>query len=88
VSAFCGVPANCPKGKRTGDPISPRGGYAFRGLQRNTAVEVDPSGNLWITNNWKRIPVQFNPGGYHVVIMVGAAAPVRTPLIGQPEPLE
>jgi hypothetical protein len=85
VSHFCGVPAeNCPKGLGTGDPISPRRGYRFSGLTRNTAVEVDPSGNLWITNNWKQVPLPSNPGGYQVVIMVGAAAPVKTPLIGTP----
>jgi len=89
VSEFCGVRAkSCPNGKRTGDPISPKKGYRFPGLQRNTAVEIDPSGNVWITNNWKLIPIQNNPGGYHVVIMVGAAAPVETPLIGQPKPLK
>ena len=88
VSAFCGVRAkNCPQGKRTGDPISPKSGYGFAGLQRNTAVEIDPSGNVWITNNWKLAAIQNNPGGYHVVIMVGAAAPVETPLTGQPKPL-
>jgi hypothetical protein len=89
VSKFCGTrPRNCPKGLGTGDPISPAGGYGFNGLQRNTAVEVDPSGNVWITNNWKRLAdIKLNPGGYHMVVMVGAAAPVRTPLIGQPEPL-
>ena len=88
VTAFCGVrPKNCPKGKRTGDPISPKNGYQFAGLQRNTGVQIDPSGNVWLANNWKRIPIQTNPGGYHVVLMVGAAAPVETPLIGQPKPL-
>ncbi len=89
VSEFCGVRAKrCPRGKRTGAPISPKDGYGFAGLQRSTAVEIDPSGDVWITNNWKRIPVQYNPGGYHMVIMVGAAAPVKTPLIGQPTPLK
>lgn len=85
VSHFCGVPAkNCSKGLTTGDPISLDGGYGFSGLTRNTAVEVDPSGNLWITNNWKQVSLPSNPGGYQVVIMVGAAAPVKTPLIGTP----
>ncbi len=89
VTKFCGARSNrCPKGRRTGDPISPRNGYRFEGLQRNTAVEIDPAGNVWITNNWKRVPVyKYNPGGYHMVVMVGAAAPVKTPLIGQPKPL-
>jgi hypothetical protein len=86
VSRFCGMRTqNCPKGRRrTGAPISPRQGYGFTGLTRNTAVEIDPSGNLWIVNNWKNVPIQTNPGGYQIVIMVGAAAPLKTPLIGTP----
>ena len=85
VSHFCGVRTrNCGPGKRTGHPISPGGGYGFGGFTRTTAVEIDPSGNVWITNNWKQIPVQSNPGGYEVVVMPGAAAPVKTPLIGTP----
>jgi hypothetical protein len=51
-------------------------------------VEVDPSGNLWITNNWKRTPLpRKNPGGYEMVVYVGVAGPVRTPLIGPPSAL-
>lgn len=88
VTKVCGTRLRfCPEGKKTGSPISPNRGYSFSGLTRNTAVEIDPSGNVWITNNWKQIPVQYNPGGYHVVIMVGAAGAVRTPLIGRVESL-
>lgn len=89
ISQFCGVAErNCRPGTRTGDPISPnRTGYFFDGLVRSTAVQIDPSGNVWATNNWKEIPVQTNPGGYEVVVYVGAAAPLRTPLIGPPVPL-
>lgn len=88
VSRFCGLraAANCPPSKQTGDPISPDEGYGFAGLTRNTAVQVDPSGNLWVTNNWKQVALPNNPGGYEVVIFVGAAAPLATPLIGPPEP--
>lgn len=90
VSQFCGVrPWKCPPGSETGDPISPDGsGYFFDGFVRITAVQIDPSGNVWSTNNWKLIPVQSNPGGYEVVVLVGAAEPLRTPLIGPPEPLQ
>ena len=89
ISQFCGVKTwKCPPGSETGDPISPDGtGYFFDGLVRVTAVEVDPSGNVWATNNWKLIPVQTNPGGYEVVVFVGAAEPVKTPLIGTPQAL-
>ncbi len=41
-----------------------------------TAGAVDPSGNLWVTNNWKIDADPFqNPGGNAVVILIGAAAP-------------
>ena len=57
LSQFCGMrPETCPPGKRTGDPISPATGYSSDGLTRMTAVAVDPSGNLWATNNWKVVP--------------------------------
>jgi hypothetical protein len=86
VSEFCGVnPAHCPPGTRTGQPLSPRSGFGFDGLARNTSVQVDPSGNVWITNNWKTAPMPSkNPGGYEMVVYVGLAGPIRTPLIGPP----
>lgn len=49
-----------------------------------TAVQVDPSGNLWVTNNWKIIPIQNNPGGESIMIFIGIAAPIATLLIGPP----
>ena len=51
-------------------------GYGFDGLVRNTGVAVDPSGNVWLCNNWKEVPVQANPGGYEMVVYVGVAGPV------------
>jgi hypothetical protein len=87
VSQLCGVrPAACPPGKRTGDPISPESGYGSDALVRNTAVEIDPSGNVWLTNNWiLNAEAQTNPGGHEMVVFVGLAAPIRTPLIGPPQ---
>jgi hypothetical protein len=78
LSHFCGTdPSTCPAGKTTGDPISPDvTGYFFDGLVRNTGVAVDPSGNVWLTNNWEEVPFQTNPGGHEIVAFVGAAAPV------------
>ena len=86
VTQLCGVDTSrCPPGARTGDGISPSKGYGFDGLQRNTSVQVDPSGNVWITNNWKTAAMPAkNPGGLHMVVFVGAAGPLRTPLIGPP----
>jgi hypothetical protein len=88
LSELCGVRTKlCPPGKqRVGAPISPQGtGYKFDGLTRNTGVSVDPSGNVWLANNWKNAPIQTNPGGYQIVAYLGIAAPVKTPLIGTPE---
>jgi hypothetical protein len=89
VSHFCGVdPSKCPPTKRgVGKPISPDTGYTSDALIRNTAVAIDPSGNVWLANNWKRFPIVnvVNPGGNSLAVMVGAAAPVKTPLIGTPQ---
>jgi len=90
VSHFCGMRTrHCPPGVETGQPISPDGtGYDFDGFVRLTSTQIDPAGNVWVANNWKLIPVQSNPGGYEMVILVGAAAPLKTPLIGPPVPLQ
>jgi hypothetical protein len=50
---------------------------------------VGPSGNIWLTNNWKiKVDPRRNPGGNAVVVVVGAAAPLKTPLIGPPVSFE
>jgi hypothetical protein len=86
VSRLCGADTTrCPPGMRTGDAISPPTSYRSDALQRMTAGAVDPSGNLWVTNNWKIDADPFqNPGGNAVVILIGAAAPLKTPQIGPP----
>jgi len=77
LSQFCGVPAKgCRPGTTTGAAITPDSGYGFDGFVRNTGVIVDPSGNVWVTNNWKDIPLQTNPGGYEIVAFVGLGEPV------------
>jgi hypothetical protein len=87
LSELCGTePRNCPPGKRRpGAAISPKSGYGFDGLVRNTGVAIDPSGNVWLANNWKNAPIQTNPGGYQIVAYLGLAAPTRSPQIGAPE---
>lgn len=86
LSHLCGARVStCPSGT-VGAPISPSDtGFAFDGLQRNTGVQVDSAGNIWLTNNWIRIPVQTDPFGDGLVVYLGMAAPVRTPLIGTPQ---
>jgi len=94
VTQLCGArPANCPPGTKTGDPISPPGGY-IGGLQIITDVAIDPAGNLWVANNWDRPDEGFKKvpepalstrfGGNGTVVFFGVAKPVRTPLIGPP----
>ncbi|MGW9182431.1 hypothetical protein [Agromyces sp. NPDC055661] len=87
VSYLCGAnPATCPSGQ-VGAPISPAGtGFAFDGLQRNTGVQVDGSGNVWLANNWDEIPTDglADPFGDGLVVVLGVAAPIAMPLIGWP----
>ncbi|WNM57378.1 hypothetical protein [Candidatus Nitrospira allomarina] len=91
LSHFCGAdPGKCPSGKGMGDPISPPTGYVSDALDRVTGGGIDPSGNVWLLNNWKKTgpygPVyNTNPGGNSFVIVPGAAGPVKTPLIGPPQ---
>jgi len=91
LSHFCGAdPSQCPPGIGMGQPISPDEGYMSDALDRVTGGGVDPSGNIWILNNWKKAgagpPVyNTNPGGNSFVIVPGAAAPIQTPLIGPPK---
>jgi hypothetical protein len=87
LAQICGAkPWNCPPGHKTGDPISPDTGYTSDGLVRITGVSIDPSGNVWLANNWLIDALQNleNPGGHEVVVFIGLAAPVKTPLIGPP----
>jgi hypothetical protein len=86
VSHFCGVDTSkCPPTKRgVGKAISPDTGYTSDALIRNTAIAIDPSGNVWLANNWKKAPLLNNPGGNSLAVLVGAAAPLKTPLIGTP----
>ena len=88
LSYLCGAnPATCPSGE-VGAPLSPAGtGFAFDGLQRNTGVQVDGSGNVWLANNWDEIPTDglADPFGDGLVVVLGVAAPIAMPLIGWPQ---
>ncbi|MFV2194871.1 hypothetical protein [Nocardiopsis sp. LOL_012] len=87
LAHLCGADASsCPPGHRTGDPISPAGtGYTSDALVRNTGVQIDPSGNVWLANNWQTRPRLTNPGGHEMVVFVGLAEPVEAPLVGPPQ---
>jgi hypothetical protein len=44
---LCGVRTeNCPPGMKTGDQISPPGGYVGGGLQMQTDLAIDPAGKM------------------------------------------
>jgi hypothetical protein len=96
IVELCGARTqNCPAGMRTGDQISPRGGYVGGGLQMITDIAVDPAGNVWAMNNWQDIDACIGTppeglstrcGGQGVVIFYGMAKPVRAPQIGPARP--
>jgi hypothetical protein len=92
IVQLCGVRTeNCPPGFRTGDQISPPGGYVGGGLQMQTDIAVGPAGDVWAMNNWdildscfSAIPETYSTrcGGQGVTIFFGMAKPVRAPQIG------
>jgi hypothetical protein len=92
IVELCGVRTeNCPPGFKTGEQISPPGGYVGGGLQMQTDLAIDPAGNVWVMNNWQDIDSCFGTppeslstrcGGQGVVIFYGMAKPVHAPQIG------
>ena len=44
---------------KTGDQISPPGGYVGGGLQMQTDIAISPSGDVWAINNWQDIDSCF-----------------------------
>ena len=92
IVQLCGAnPAAWPPGKKMGDAISPPGGYVGGGLQMQVDLDIDPAGNIWVSNNWQNIEsvldrnaesLSTRGAGQGVVVFYGLAKPVRTPLIG------
>ena len=92
IVQLCGARTeNCPPGMKTGDQISPPGGYVGGGLQMQTDIAVDPAGNVWAINNWQDIDscvgkpreaISTRCGGQGVVVFYGMAKPVHAPQIG------
>jgi hypothetical protein len=92
ITELCGVRAEtCPPGFKTGDQISPPGGYVGGGLQMQTDLAIGPAGDVWVINNWQNIDSCFGGsdealstrcGGQGVVVFFGMAKPVRAPQIG------
>ncbi len=94
---LCGSqPETCLPGMKTGDPISPPGGFAGGGMQHLTDVGIDPAGNVWVADNWEDPDACFGRaveasstrcGGDGLTVFYGAAKPVRAPQIGPAQPL-
>jgi hypothetical protein len=92
ITQLCGARTeNCPPGMKTGDQISPPGGYVGGGLQMQTDLAISPSGDVWVMNNWQDIDSCYKNtsealstrcGGQGVVVFFGMAKPVRAPQIG------
>ena len=94
IVELCGFRTeNCPPGVKTGDAISPPGGYVGGGLQLQVDVGIGPAGDVWVTNNWQDHTSCYGKpnevvstlcAGQGVVVFFGMAKPVRTPQIGPP----
>jgi streptogramin lyase len=97
IVQLCGFRTeNCPPGLKTGDAISPPGGYVGGGLQLQVDVGFGPAGDVWVTNNWEDPEACYGKaaeghstrcGGQGMVVFFGMAKPVRGPLIGPARPL-
>jgi len=95
IAHLCGVRTEtCPPGMKTGDPISPPRGYVGGGMQQLIDIDIDPAGDLWVSNNWQDIQQCFGTpleelstrcGGQGVTVFYGMAKPIRTPQIGLPQ---
>jgi len=96
IVELCGANAKAwPPGKKMGEAISPPGGYVGGGLQMQIDLDIDPAGNVWVSNNWEDInsaldqtaePLSTLGAGQGVVVFYGLAKPVRTPMIGPVQP--
>ncbi len=96
ITELCGARTEtCPAGMKTGDPISPPGGYKGGGMQLLVDASIDPAGNVWVSNNWQDqwscygTPdegVSTRCGGHGLVVFYGMAKPVRAPQIGPARP--
>jgi hypothetical protein len=94
IVEFCGFRTeHCPPGVKTGDAISPPGGYVGGGLQLQVDVGIGPAGDVWVSNNWQNYldamgkvdeALQTLGAGQGVVVFYGLAKPVKTPLVGPP----
>jgi hypothetical protein len=84
VWLLCGADtAACPTGSSAGTILSPTLGFQSAALQHLTSVQVDQSGNIWLSNNWSKLDPPT--GGTGIDEIIGLATPVCTPLTPLPE---
>ena len=96
IAQLCGARTEtCPPGMKTGDFISPPGGYKGGGMQMLVEAAIDPAGNVWAANNWQDPAACYGKaeeglstrcGGQGFTVFYGMAKPVRAPLIGPARP--
>ncbi len=96
LTELCGARTEtCPAGMKTGDPISPPGGYKGGGMQLLVDASIDPAGDVWVSNNWQDPAscygkpdegVSTRCGGQGIIVFYGIAKPVRAPQIGPAQP--
>ncbi len=96
IVQLCGARTEtCPPGMKTGDAISPPGGYKGGGMQMLVEAAIDPAGNVWAANNWQDPAACYRKaeeglstrcGGQGFTVFYGMAKPVRAPLIGPARP--
>ena len=84
IIELCGRQTSaCPPGSKTGSVLSPAKGFVNAAMQRFTAVAIDTSGNVWGAHNYSTsAPVSGYVGGNGLFEIIGAAAPVKTPMLG------
>ena len=84
IMELCGRQVSaCPPGSKTGSLISPAKGFTSAAMQRFTAVAIDSSGNVWGAHNYSSSePIRDFVGGNGLYEIIGAAAPVKTPMLG------
>lgn len=75
IAPGTGVLGSVSELDNSGFPLSPNTGYTAAGLNNTAALAIDASGNVWVTDT---------DASGSVVELIGAAVPVRTPLIGPP----
>ena len=96
LTELCGARTEtCPAGMKTGDAISPPGGYRGGGMQMLVDVSIDPAGNAWASDNWQDPMACYGKtaegastrcGGQGMTVFYGMARPVRAPQIGPAQP--